>query len=113
MSGLSEDFRSRAATQAEASAALFNEPDFQTNAKKQALAIIGQVNSTIYGGLADMLDTLPKAMGSESMLARRLESLRRNDAIRKAAAKGEWSEFDKLVAGLDTSGESTDGSGQE
>lgn len=94
MTKLSDEFRQKSKDQATASAALFEEADFGDNAKKQALAVIGQVNSTIYSALADMMDS-----GRHSALADSLESrLKFNAAVRMAAANGDSNEFDRLVS---------------
>lgn len=99
MAAISDDFRARAKQQAEASIALFDSADFDAKPKTQALAIIGQVNATLYTALADMADYLRTSAGADRLSARTGTLLKRNDAIRQAAAKGDWVEFDKLVNG--------------
>ena len=102
---LAEEFRQRAKEQIGGSSALFEADDFERSAKKQALAVIGQVNATVLEGLADvvdLLDTIATLGGSGSSPAneRRVKLLKVNDAIRKAAAKRDWNEFDRLTAEL-------------
>lgn len=108
MAELSETFRRRSKEQSESSLALFAEADFDTNAKKQAMFVIGQVNATMLDALADVLDNgtlLGKSAAASALFERRRKVLERNDAIRLAAAKGEWDEFDRLAAGRDSSGD--------
>ena len=108
MAELSDVFRRRSQEQAASSAALFDEEDFDENPKKQALAIIGQVNATVLDAFADVLDNstlLGKSAAASALFERRKKVLERNDAIRMAAAKGEWDEFDRLAAGGEPSGD--------
>lgn len=109
MSALADDFRKRSKEQAESSVVLFDADDFATSPKKQALAIIGQVNSTLYSALAETVDYLRFSVGPDSLNDRRAALLKRNDAIRLAAAKatmsGDWNEFDRLANGGDTAGQ--------
>jgi len=112
MPTLPDEFRAKAKEQVAASAAMFEAEDFDASAKKQALAVIGQVNATVYSALADAMDYVRLSVGSESSLARTAAFLRRNHAIRKAAARGDWNEFDRLVAdGGNT--DTTDGGGSQ
>ena len=99
---LSDKFRQKASDQSAASLQMFEAEDFERSAKKQALAVIGQVNATLLDGLADVVDhlTLLAASGGGQANEKRLTILRTNDAIRRAAAKGDWSEFDRLSAEL-------------
>lgn len=101
MAGLPDDYRARAKEQVAASAALFEEGDFDSNAKKQALAIIGQVNATVLTGLADVMDYLRQTTGADSAMARRKLILEKNDEIRKAAANGDWKKFDQITGAAD------------
>ncbi len=96
---LADDFRARAKDQAEASAAIFALPDadFAASPKKQALAIIGQVNATTLRTVADAMDYLSRTIGSDSVTARLAAKLAENNAIRSAAAKGDWDEFNRIV----------------
>ncbi len=96
---LADDFRARAKEQAESSAAIFALPDvdFDASPKKQALFIVGQVNATVLKSLADAMDYLSKTTGSTSLTQRIMSRLASNDALRTAAARGDWDAFDKLV----------------
>ena len=99
MSGLSEAFRQKASDQVAASSPLFDAPDFETNAKKQALAIIGQVNATIFGALADVLESGRLSAGT-SAIRESVEAVSQlSSAIRLATARatvtGDWHEFDR------------------
>lgn len=110
MTKLSDDFRQRAKTNAEGSNTLLAAEDFDTSPKKQALAIIGQVNATIYSALADMMDL---GTGRHSALADSVSSrLALNSALRTAAAKGEWDEFNRLAGATGVAdGGATNGTG--
>ena len=109
MAKLSDEFRKRAADQSSASAGLFDEDDFTKNPKKQALAIIGQVNSTLYSALADMLDSPQRLTDVPDGIAARTEkAIARQKALRDAMAagfnSGKWDEFDRLASGGDPNG---------
>jgi hypothetical protein len=108
MSALSESFRKKASDQVAASAPLFDEPDFDTNAKKQALAIIGQVNATVLTSLADVLESGRLNSSASAIRDSVGASSNLNNAIRLAAARatvtGDWNEFDRLASGGSTSG---------
>jgi len=101
MAGLPDSFRQRGKESNDASRAMLEAGDFEQSAHKQAMAIIGQVNAALFFALADMMDYLRTTTGTDSALERRRAILQRNDAIRKAAATGNWDEFDRLTAGDD------------
>lgn len=98
---LADDFRAKAKQNVEGSTALLDAPDFATDPKKQVLAVIGQVNATIYSALADTLEQPSGSAGADPMLALRKSIIEKNNAVRKAAAygysTGDWSGFDKLT----------------
>ena len=97
MSTLSDKFRSLAKTNVEGSNQALEADDFGVSPKKQALAIIGQINATIYNALADTLDEKRAPATGESSLA---QTIAWNHALRLAAARGDNDEFDRLTATL-------------
>ena len=101
MATLSESFRQHAVEQRKASNVLMeaNPTLGQISTEKLVASIVGQVNANALETMADALDYLQKTAGSDGLLDRRRKILERNDAIRTAAAKGDWNEFDKLVSG--------------
>lgn len=103
MAGIADDFRARSKANAEASETLMKANDFGPSKPIPfASAIIGQVNATIYLALADMMDFTRLSTGLDATSQRRMKILEINNAIRVAAAKGDWDGFDKLSAGLGT-----------
>ena len=94
---LSTDFRERAEQQRAAATVVLESTEFDRNPRKQAAAIVGQVNATVFDALADMVDYLRNCEKIDDVAARRRAILERNDAIRRAAAVGNWDEFDKLT----------------
>lgn len=101
MTTLAEDFREKAKQNVEGSTTLFDAPDFAADAKKQAMAVIGQVNATVYSALADMMDYQQLSASADAAMERRRAVIKRNHEIRiaasNAAATGDWNEFDRLV----------------
>lgn len=111
MSVLGDEFRANAHAQSAAADAIFKAEDFDTNPTKQATAIIGKVNSTLYSVAARLAEQrdFPEVNKKTSLLEKRLAILKQNDAVRQAAATGDWEAFDKLVAAM---GEVKDANGQ-
>lgn len=97
MSGLADDFRLKAKAQVQATGVLIENLDQQQ--KGLVAAIVGQVNGALYMALADMLDYQAREATLDVGLARMAANLKKTDAIRKAAASGDWNEYDRLVAG--------------
>jgi hypothetical protein len=71
------------------------------DAKNLLVAIVGHLNATILETAADQMDYLRVSTGDDSLAARRRKIMEQNDAIRRAAASGNWVEFDRLAAGAD------------
>ena len=104
MPTLGDDFRVRAAEQHQAALTLLESTEFATDPKKRAAFVVGKVTANTLQLLGELVDYLH---GTEVMTvaeARRAEIMERNDAIRNAAAAGEWSEFDRLVKEFGTEG---------
>jgi hypothetical protein len=99
---LSTDFRQRAVQQRDASFVLVNADDFEQKPRNQVAAIVGQLNATIYDALADTIDYLRGGERIDAIADRRRAILERNDAIRRAAASGNWNEFDRLTGNTTT-----------
>lgn len=99
---LPDDYRAKAVEQRALANQLLEKPDLMQSPKLLVAAIAGQVNATVYDGLADMMDYLSASGQQDGRMNRLRVIMTRNDAIRKAAAKGQasgdWSLFDKLVA---------------
>jgi hypothetical protein len=105
MPSLSETFRARAKEMRDASNVLLKSPELSTSIEKQVAATVGQVNATVLDALADMADL--QTSGSQAVeIDKRAESLKRNHAIRMAAARGfqsgNWDEYDRLVAAAES-----------
>lgn len=98
MTSLSDDFRQRAAKEREAANAMIESADFVRNPKKQVIAIVGHVRAGQFEALAEVVDYLRAAPGAGSFQARRAAISRQHSSIRNAVAKGEWDEFDRIVA---------------
>lgn len=94
---LAEDFRARAKAQREAANTLLGAADLKSNAEKQIAATVGQVNATLLEALADVLDYQKAADRLSPLAARRQTILEKNNAVRIAAARGQWEEFDRLT----------------
>jgi hypothetical protein len=99
---LSDDFRTKAKQNIEYSAPLFDEPDFATNPRKQAMAVIGQVNATMLSALADMLEQSSAPAGADPLVSVLSRHIARNAAIRKAAFSGTDAEFNDAINGTDS-----------
>ena len=99
---LAEKFRERSKEMREAAAALLTSPSFTEDSKKLIAAIVGQIDADLYDALGDMLDYQVAKSSSDPKMAARKSLIAKNDAIRKAAAKGsatgDWNEFDRLAA---------------
>ena len=111
---LPTEFRQRAAQQRAASSVLVDADDFEQKPRNQVAAIVGQLNATIYDALADTIDYLRGGEKIDMLADRRRAILERNDAIRRAAASGNWDEFDRLTGNAGTSSpgsDATDGGG--
>lgn len=103
-------FTSKAAEYRNQSAMLMDADDLDTNTTKQIAATVGLVSANMFEGLA-MLAAMMGAPAPDPAMERRRAILERNDAIRTAAARGDWDEFDKLVSGNGASGGDGEGGG--
>lgn len=104
MDAFIKDLLARADKQEEAAAQLFEHSFPMEKEKEQAVAIVAKVTANLYRVLGEFLaHQAGEATMSESD-ARRKALLDRSNAIRtayaKAAASGDWSEFDRLHGGL-------------
>jgi hypothetical protein len=99
---LSDDFRTKAKQNVDGSVSLFEVADFATDPKKQAMAVIGQVNATIYSALADMLEQSGAPAGADPLVSVLSRHIARNAAIRKAAFSGTDAEFNDAINGTDS-----------
>jgi hypothetical protein len=107
---LPETYRQRAKEQRDAANGLIDEPDILSNATKLISAIVGHVNASVMESLADVMDYQRGAAGVDSATAKRHAIIQRNEAIRLAAARGDWSEFDRLAGiAVDAGASSADG----
>jgi hypothetical protein len=93
----SSELHRRASDQRAAAAVMLESVDLGTEPKKQVTAIVGFCTANVLDALADVLDYLRESPGLDAKMAERRKIMERNDAIRRAAAKGDWAEFDRLV----------------
>ena len=62
-------------------------------------AILGRVEAFVLEAKADIVETMIAAAGSaDPVMVKRRSIMEKNDAIRKAAASGNWVEFDRLTS---------------
>lgn len=108
---LADSFRSRAKQQRDLANELITtqplirqDADGKFDAQNLVTAIVGHLNATILETNADAMDYLRVTTGEDSLISRRKRIMERNDAIRTAAARGDWEEFDRLAAGDDPAG---------
>lgn len=94
---LADHFRAKAKLQRDAANTLLGAGDFDTSAEKQVAATVGQVNANTLEALADLIEYQHATESGGSLAAKRRAILERNDAIRRAAARGQWDEFDRLT----------------
>lgn len=115
MAGLADELRQRSKDTAASANTLFESDDFEISVKKQSLFVIGQVKASLFSTLAEVLEELDynaRAREQTSQWDKRAEVLKRNEAIRRAAASGDWDEYDRIVKGgeLATGGNASGGS---
>ena len=100
---LSEKFREEAKRQREAAGVLLKAEGFDRDVTKQVAAIVGLCEANMLSALADVVEFLRETVPMDSQMAKRRAIIDRNDIVRKAAARasqnGDWSEFDRIVAG--------------
>ena len=101
----SDDMRTRAAEQKQAAADLVTstelikcDSDGVFDAKNLLMAIVGFVNATTLEAIADQTDLLQGAEKQDARHVARKQREDKNNAIRTSAARGDWVEFDRLVA---------------
>ena len=94
-----DSYRKRAQEQHELASKLIEEADLLTNKTKLVSTIIGFVNFNLFSAVADILEEIQSqsSLVHDPLMDQRKEILKRNSEIRHAAAKGDWSEFDRLV----------------
>jgi hypothetical protein len=68
----------------------------QEDAFLQVMAIVGKVGAMVLEGDADILDAMWAQTVLDPLMEKRRALMEKNDAIRRAAATGDWSGFDKL-----------------
>lgn len=105
---LADDFRQKSQSALDVSNTILQGELFQKEEnqvlKQAVFAIIGQLKGITLSALADMIDNDPlSALADKDVkMDRRLEILKKhatiNNAIRIAASKGNWDEFDRIVA---------------
>lgn len=104
---LADDFRQKSQASLDVSNAILESQLFQleenTVLKQAVFAIIGQIKGITLSALADMIDHDPLSAIAEkdTKMDARLAILKKhaelNNAIRIAAAKGNWDEFDRIT----------------
>lgn len=110
MSALGDEFRAKAKEHSDASDELFKAADFDISPKKQAIAIIGKINSTVFSAAAKLADQAEyPASPAGNMAASVVNNMRRNDSVRKAVANGDWDQFNAIVSA--SGGGVSDGNG--
>jgi hypothetical protein len=95
---LADDFRSRAEEQRESAHSLLGAVDIETSASKRITAVVGFVNASTLEALADLADYLRQGVQLTRLSDRQRKALEKNDAIRIAAATGDWNRFDELIS---------------
>jgi hypothetical protein len=108
MTDLAQDFERRAKEQTEAAQTLIEAADFNTDPKKQTLFVVGKVTGKFLHALAELTAYLKATDQLDEAAARRQEIVERSNAIRTAAALGNWDEVNRLAAGFG-GGEGSDG----
>ena len=99
MATLADNFRAKAKQYIDASSVLLASDEYKTDVTKQISIVVAQVNANTFQSLADIVDWHDRGNRVGGMIDRAGLLLKKNDAIRKAAASGNWDEFDKLVNG--------------
>jgi nanoRNase/pAp phosphatase (c-di-AMP/oligoRNAs hydrolase) len=81
-----------------------NADALKSDVRQQISAIVGKVSAVVLDATADALDSLRGQVAIDAAMQKRQVFMEKNDAIRRASAagfrSGDWSEFDKLAAGL-------------
>lgn len=110
---MGDTFRAKSREAKSGADTLVGTPEFATDPKTQMLATVGYVRAMVLNDLADMVDYLRGSKGVDVAAERRKAIMERNDAIRRAAAKRDWTEFDRLVESFGGSGGTSEGSGTQ
>ncbi|MEE9597222.1 MAG: hypothetical protein V3V96_10645 [Acidiferrobacterales bacterium] len=116
MSGLGDNFRERAEKQNATAAELFGSREHDTDRKVQGSAIIAKVTANMLLLLGEVVDYLRLSVEVDDATTRRRAQSERLDAIRKAAAAaaatGDYTNYDRLVAEFGRTIGSQPGSGE-
>lgn len=94
---LAIDFAKRAEELDLAAKTLLDSTDFEVSRKTQSLFIVGQVTANVMHVMADMVGFLAQTGAIDEVHARRAKLMEANNAIRLAAAAGNWERFNELV----------------
>lgn len=101
MNDLARDFERRAKEQAEAAVTLFDASDFSVDAHKQSLFIVAKTTANLLHLLAELTAYLKTTDQNDEMSTLRQEIMEKSNAVRtaaaRAAASGNWDEFDRLT----------------
>ncbi len=97
MTSLGDDFRKRSAEQHKAAMAVLELPTFSVEPKSQALFVVGKVTANLLELLGETVDYLHGTATMDALAKQRAKTLEKTNAIRNAAAAGEWGEFNRLV----------------
>jgi hypothetical protein len=100
MNALATKFRESAREKSDLADKIMAETSFAADPKNQITVVVGKVVAHMLVALADVLEFQDGARQIDGKAERRRQSLEKNDAIRRAAAAGNWDEFDQLVAGF-------------
>lgn len=98
---LGEDFRSRAKQMRADGETLLGSELFGSDPKVRLKAAIGFVSAVVLETAADLCDYLRSAQAIDAGVEQRIRIFKRMSAVRMAAAKGDWDEFDRLAAGFE------------
>jgi hypothetical protein len=111
MTALGDRLRAKAKDELEAVKPFQNDFANWDQAEQQKFLLMhAQINATIYETVADAVDYLAMHTSTSDDGQKFREAvLKRNEAIRIAAAKGDWETFQKVVAGLGKIIEENDG----
>lgn len=95
---LGDMFRARAKEYRDAANSVLEAPGFGTDPKILVTVIVGHVHANTLECIADLSEYLRSADQLDANALRRRAILEKNNAIRQAAARGDWAAFDRLTS---------------
>jgi hypothetical protein len=92
-----EDFKKLANEQRKSAQVLLESVEISTDPKKQIATVVGLVTANMYEALADISEYLKGAERLDDILNTRKQIAEQNHALRLAAARGDWDEYDRIT----------------